>query len=371
LFRSILESLKPKKLDCIYLHIGFHKTGSSFIQQTLYRNKALLEKNDVSLICLSNYKRDMDKGNAAYLLRRLPRLKKKLNKSKSTAIISSEDMSWWSAEKITALSTLLAKYSDQVKVIAYLRNHDDYAVSMKQQGAKAHHIGKIFGHSEGLLPPVTDGVAELVNYHNGLYRWGDAFGRDNISITTFDFLKKNNIELIDNFLTKVNLSELAIERIEKANESIDFYWQTFLHKHQDLLWANKLVRNALLPELIELGATSNKKKLSVSESENFRALFQKDIDALQVFDTSEVLLNFYKAQESEFHFEEGKYKAVEQAFIELQSKVAKELYQSKTISEKELCDVITGILKVSKDSAKQLAASCEGALVRKLESSAM
>lgn len=346
--------LKRNKIDKIFLHIGFHKTGTSYIQQSLYKNKELLKKNGISLICLSTYKREMDQGNAMYLVRRPKRLISKLQKAKKIAIISSEDMSWWNENKIIELKKVLNKFSHKVKIITYLRNHDEYAISMKQQGAKAQHIAKIFGHSESLLPDLTEKVIYQVNYYNNLKKWSQHFGKDNLMITTFDYLKSHNIKLIDNFLHKINADNIKLKEIPRKNESIDYYWQKFLHKNQSFLWVNKKLRNYILPEIINTGNTKNKKIISLEESKKFRQYFLKDIENLKDFDNSEVIFNFFPPKENVFIYQQEKYDEVVSKFIKIQKEASIVLYKKKIINWKELKKIIITMNQFSNTDALAL-----------------
>ena len=345
---------KRKRLDRVYLHIGFHKTGTSHIQQTLFRNTALLEKEGVSVICRDSYEREMDQGNAAYLLRLFERFHKKLKKSLPIAVISSEDMSWWQKEKVKELGEIIKQYTSRVKIIAYLRNHDEYAISMKQQGAKTLHIGKVYGHSEAVLPELTPEVLKRNAYSNSLQNWAEIFGKENISITTFDYLKTSGYDLVKDFFMEIDLPGFRFQEIPRQNESLDYYWQLFLHRHQSLWWANKTVRNAMLPEMIVLGNTGNKKSVSFQDRMNFREYFNEDIETLMSYPSSKIIFNKTIAEDRDFIFDETKYERVKQEFLSLQTKVTLSLFNDKNISKSEVEYIASEMSKVDKESAVNL-----------------
>ncbi len=364
LLKSFFKKRK-KPLKTIYLHIGFHKTGTSYLQQLLFKNRELLEKSDITLICPNSYKRGLDKGNAFYVIRRLDRLEKKLDKSKPIALISSEDMSWYTPQKIQALKETLNQYTDDIKIIAYLRNHDDYAVSMKQQGAKAAHIGKIFGHSENVLPEITEPVIKQVSYYPSIKLWSDAFGNDNLTVTTFDYLRQNDVSLLDSFKEAANLAHIELEDIGRANESIDYYWQLFLHKNQSLLWASKAIRNAMLPDILKYGSSSNKKKPSKAESLKFRAFFQSDADKVRALIGDKAVFNLNEPKESEFSFSEEKYESAKSKFIEVFCETTKALYQDKKIDETVLIRALSELDKRDPQTAKSLSSISSSSKVKK------
>jgi hypothetical protein len=350
-----------KRLDKIYLHIGFHKTGSTYIQHSLYHSRERLKENGVHLVCLNHYRKKIDYGNAAYLLRRLPRLKKKLALlNGGRAIISSENMSWWDAVEIKKLAKILKANAREIEVIVYLRNHDEYATSMKQQGSKTAHIGRIFGHEEGVLPRVDHKVCERLQYTEVLKLWGTIFGYDNIKITTFDYLKSNNMTLMESMVERFELGSVEISEISRINESIDYYWQRFLHDHQNLLFASKIVRDALIHEVILAGSHGPKVKATTQEQNAFRARFIADVENLKTyFDSSQIVLNKYNSDFQEFVFDRSIYESVKAKFIAIQSATTLELYKNGTLSKKDLHRVIKEMLKVSQESAEALQLEAE------------
>lgn len=351
-----LTKTKRHRIDTIYLHIGFHKTGSTFIQHSLYQIRDRLTEHGTTLICLNNYRKATDLGNASYLLRRLDRLKKKLNAvHTSRAIISSENMSWWGRDEINGLARLLKKYANHVVVVVYLRNHDEYAVSMKQQGAKTPHIGRVFGHDEGVLPRLNASVRSRLEYASILKKWGERFGVENVRITTFDYLKANHLSLKQSACERFELSGLELPEIPRINESIDDYWQRFLHEHQDLFFASKAVRDAMLPELIRLGSRGPKRRPTIEEQETFRREFLNDVETLQeTFNPEQILFNHFHVEPVEFPFDEAAAKRVQSEFLDLQSAVAVELHQQGKLGRSEVSKLITCMRDVSKEAAENL-----------------
>ncbi|NDY92628.1 cell envelope integrity protein TolA [Ideonella livida] len=177
---------------CI-VHVGMHKTGTSSIQQTLFRNASLQGLHYV----------DLDTPNASYpmllafaerleglpyygrlgtplseleVLRQRMRdtLVKELSKPFERFLISGEEISKMSETEVRAMADLLRSCVDEVRVVAYVRDVKGYMESALQQRLKGGSLD--LGRRMRVLYP---------DYRDRFQKFETVFGPDRVSLWPF------------------------------------------------------------------------------------------------------------------------------------------------------------------------------------------
>lgn len=227
------STIKPT----IYLHIGTNKTGTSFIQNTLIKNYAVLREYGIlypkaGLVDSAHYGLSdalgfsLNKGNNTGDAKLSAKIKQKLlqeiTASAANTVIFSSEIFMLNKE-LDLIKQFLETF--EVKIIVYLRRHDDWWESAYNQAVKTV-----------VSPPWKIGVREYLTYQKkknpkfGDYRllinrWAEAFGKENILVRPFE-TQQNQPTIVDDFFTTMQLeaipAKLKIPPI-KINQSLDDY----------------------------------------------------------------------------------------------------------------------------------------------------
>ena len=225
------RGLAVKKL---FLHIGFNKTGSTSIQESLLRNAPRLLERGVFYPC---------NVEAAYFQRvqhvplaaALPGMKLGwLNARKAgtvgqayddlfgaieqsqfeTLILSSEGFGATSitAKQLDWLKRCFEGY--RITIIAYIRPQDAYLLSAYQQRVKAGGKGGFqFGMHESM---------ESLRFGSRLAPWREAFGPENVIVRPFAPKLWHEGELFFDFLNALEIPRDGLDIAEPANEGLDY-----------------------------------------------------------------------------------------------------------------------------------------------------
>lgn len=294
MFRFSSQSDFPK----VFLHIGTNKTGTTSIQRYLFSNKELLKKDkllypNTGLIGEAHYGISNGLGFSNSILlnkskQSLIQLKRDLHKEATkkkykSVIISSEDF------MLNGPSENIKRFLDgwEVKVIVYLRRHDEWWESAYTQAMKMKSN-----------PPWPRGVMGFINYHREkhsffgnyealLSKWEDIVGRNNIIVRPFE---KQQLKdgLLSDFLNCINYHPVSIDalkQIKNENESISRLGVGLLDVFQRLDIDND-VRKHLINYAISLPREDI--SLSIISSEKKRILL--DYYKLQYLEIAEKYL---------------------------------------------------------------------------------
>jgi len=173
------------------VHIGLQKTGSTAIQAFLSRNRSALLKKGVLYPegILGNRKQyrltyslvdNVDSLLGAYSREQIQESFRQLIEKtrKATIIISDENLSWLNDPR--RLKSLLN--GCQVKVIVFLRRHDDWFKSFYYY--EVEHWKNHDSIEEYRIQPKYWGLN--YDYYKELQRWSDVFGKENIIVMPFE-----------------------------------------------------------------------------------------------------------------------------------------------------------------------------------------
>lgn len=209
----------------LYLHIGYHKTGTTAIQEVLYNNfNELLNQNLYYPIEYTEDRqhlfifRQIIKENYDILESNLKDIYQKAKKYDTNLLISSE--------KIHILSSLQQKYlfnkiyeiffDFDIEVIVYLRSQEDFIESYYNQLVK---FGDEYGSPEEFFNKHF-WMLDYYEYLNQLCRY-QIFSRLNIKIYDKGLLINGNI--IDDFCNLININKEKLEILNNGfkNNSLD------------------------------------------------------------------------------------------------------------------------------------------------------
>ncbi len=219
-----------------YVHIGTMKTGTSSIQNFLYLNRSLLQKQNYYYpISIKNIGRLNDHNPFAHkfntLLNKTDDLKifsrefKNLNNEIKMCncdkiIISMENVQWLlnSQQKIKYFYDFLIYIFDNIKIIVYLRDVAELFISMCSQAIKDDsHLDYHF-----LYPYQNKKSKILSDYKQTLQWWGEIFGKENLIVRLFNKNEFYRGDLLKDFIYSVDLKwDEKFQIPIKENETLD------------------------------------------------------------------------------------------------------------------------------------------------------
>lgn len=183
----------------IYIHIGLHKTGSTYIQKVLAENRALLRSFDVDYPDLGA-EFLFGHHNVAWSL--IPNhalqntedftLDQMLDYiDESTAkrfIISSEDFDFLQPDQVSKLKRLLFDYD--VKIVMYVRNPMNALYSHWQESVKHGDVRPLRDYAEQLLAN-----PQPLDYCRIADIWATVFGSQAMSFIIYENLAADNTDI--------------------------------------------------------------------------------------------------------------------------------------------------------------------------------
>lgn len=189
-------------MEKLYLHIGFHKTSSSSIQQSLlsldnqdwkYITENRLTGNDSGPIQtafkiapwkLQHHRRlGLDKAASLEKARRqrVAYRRQILQSTASNILISAEDFCSLDNKEVQRVSRFFHDFNRQVVVVAYIRPVESFLQSAFQQRLKASSKLAIeFTHLRDCLESILPKYPKIVNNYTS------TFGHDNVKLFAFD-----------------------------------------------------------------------------------------------------------------------------------------------------------------------------------------
>jgi len=184
------------------IHIGPHKTGTTYLQLHFRAMRARLEERGIvfpefwelapgnpSQLPLTQQLRD----GKVDLLR--PRFAELLAGGAERILLSSEDLSNLEAPALELLHALIGGKS--VQIIFYLRRWSELVPSSWQEGMKH---GQFRTLPEFILSHIQQPqLSRLLNFDVKLSRFADVFGAESIKLVSYSELRDRNIDLFKHF----------------------------------------------------------------------------------------------------------------------------------------------------------------------------
>jgi hypothetical protein len=185
-------------MQTLYVHIGAHKTGSTYIQKWCSENCDILRATGVMY---PKYGRDLLFGHHGLAQIVRPdydlqaaqyHLRQEIGDFPGDVLVSSENFEYLSTEQVSALVQLFEP--KDVKIIYFYRNWTPLLYSMWQEEIKH---GSTMIYQEFCLHHITFPFSSrLLNFIDVIDRFAAAVGRDNMRVTSYDTVaaSKNVLE---------------------------------------------------------------------------------------------------------------------------------------------------------------------------------
>ncbi len=265
----------------IFLHVGFHKTGTSSIQFYLHNNRTALKKtgliypksvlngNNHSILAnsIKSIYRDQ-KPNPHY-----KRLKEEIENIDGDVIISSECFMEELDPKL--IKDSFRDFDDTIKIVFYVRPQVQWIESLYGEVIKdssRRYTGRI-----EYIREVRNGK---LNYFNVIENWRNTFQKENIIVREFKQWEHSN-DLITDFLDTVtrtdNAPKLKIKRAPIKNPRFDPRCLEFLRRINMVAMPREL-HIQLVSELAKL---SNEIESTLGKR-TFRLITQDEVKRLEL-----------------------------------------------------------------------------------------
>lgn len=249
----------------IYLHVGYHKTGTTAIQNFMFKNRNLVLSNGILYpkvglsgaghSKLANVFKGDEWGKVVKLLS--PRgcdtskdiyalepgenekslysaLKYEIEKSEaSKVVLSSECFLEWIDPWL--IKEALNDISSSVKVIFYLREPKEWIESVYYQLVKDRYF-RYSGRIEDLPQ------WEMLDYDSVLTRWATVFGSDNLIVRQYESTKSLEHGVISDFMNIIDMPVVHIYKYPKTVEDLN------LGLHPLLIKVLKYINKLNMPE---------------------------------------------------------------------------------------------------------------------------
>jgi hypothetical protein len=217
-----------------YVHIGMHKTGTTSIQQTMARHRAMLRTQYgvvypsvsanhsmplVSLFCddPAGYSGNIiagatDKDEVARRTQGFAdSLRMDLAAGGETMVLSGEDLGLLNRRGVQRFKAWLGEQAACIRILAYVREPVAWATSHAQQQVR-----------QGRTLEELMERALVPRFRRRLTPWIAAFGRDHVGVADFDVARSGPDGLIGHFLTLIGLPGALAEGLapKRANPSL-------------------------------------------------------------------------------------------------------------------------------------------------------
>lgn len=247
----------------LYLHIGTEKTGSTTIQDTLFKNRKTLSENGilypscfnranhVELAVIAQNENKSSELNAVvgfnqaseakstFIERTLLDLKQEVNSTKPMFVIMSNEhlhSRLTDPDEIKNLKDLLSDIFEEIVVVCYIREQLELAVSHYSTMIKS-------GGTSVFSLPLNSALHHYYDFDGMLSKWEGA-GFSNIICREFSRSKLKKGDILFDFLDAIDLgvnSELV--KIEEKNQSLGWMELAFLREINNHL---PLISNGML-----------------------------------------------------------------------------------------------------------------------------
>jgi hypothetical protein len=210
--------MSSPKFDCLYLHIGKHKTGTSVLQKFFQTNEMELAKRGIIYPKLGrnptgahhNFFMPVNpskpKDYAGKTLEENIKALTKLAGKGRNLLMSTESLS-----KLQDVSILqgLKSIASHVKVIIYLRRQDSYVESAYSQVIKDKYQGSIYEFIKG----------RALDYKEICDRWSEIFDKENIIVRPYEREQFKDNSIFSDFMAILGIDDISAFSMPKINSN--------------------------------------------------------------------------------------------------------------------------------------------------------
>lgn len=246
----------------LFLHIGFHKTGTSALQEYLNENRNKLIENGV--LYLERYDKSFP-GNVdlSWAYNKNPPHWSTFNNNREDvigfykeqlsapgfdkAIISSEDFTLLDTQPET-VRAIRNDFSDfEVKVVAYVREPIDFIVSLYSHAVRAKVVDCSF----------KDYISKHFNFRSAdfslrLQPWVKEFGKTNVVVRNYSRSALKNNNLLDDFFEVIDVELLNNSNMSQSNVGVHpWLIDTYIEVSKSSLLEDEKAKKLL--EILNLG----------------------------------------------------------------------------------------------------------------------
>lgn len=280
----------------IYLHVGMHKTGTTSIQRTLFRNRRKLRRHGIHYLSISenhsttvfplfaqephkyfvNVRDGFDTPEKA--ARKNAKVAAALNAELSAigsgrVVMSGEDILLLPRDRVAMLAEKLAPFADGVRVIVYVREPYGATSSAFQEVLRAGYPWEKV--VEALPFPRYSLIENFVS----------VFGRDRVDIRVFDRAAFAGHDVLRDFFAAVGADPGAVDEIRRydVNESLSSEAVLILRALNALYpLVNKAPHPDRAPNIDDVlgGITGRPFRLPAAIVEAARPQIERELDAL-------------------------------------------------------------------------------------------
>lgn len=267
--------------NTLYLHIGFHKTASTSIQQAMMKNEVSLgEGNTVFFTKMGPNK--CAKGNSgswlywdmqgdesgARIYESFFTEMTKLGKLGQNVIVSAEDFAWVFEEReIHRLASCVYGCFSSVKVIAFVRRQDKQLLSHFQQASRGPTRGASLFYGNDLKPtPEYKPKFDLyLDYEAKFDLWSRHFS--DVDVVSFDSVLDRGDDPVQIFFDLVGIK--CRVKQPAVNESMGFN-HTYLSHLMTMLKVSPYVRREVLRSVPDFSRVIISHELSKNIMEQYQ-----------------------------------------------------------------------------------------------------
>ncbi|MXN64912.1 hypothetical protein GR183_08330 [Stappia sp. GBMRC 2046] len=246
---------KQAMVQCIWLHIGAEKTGTTSLQYWLSANRELLALQGISFpkapgnvnhVALSAYALDAGRGMeelritcgaskfesvSAFRLNFENELLNEIETSDPSRIIfcnehCSSRLS--TIEEIERLRDLLSRFTDDIRIILYIREPAEFFASWYSTVIKSG------GKSEFPRKP-SPRLYNMADWLSMVRRWAEVFGRDAVTLRRYDRKHLFDGDVIADFCAITGLEYENSIKPQQKNESMGLKSLLFLREMNKIL----------------------------------------------------------------------------------------------------------------------------------------
>lgn len=190
-----------------HIHIGLHKTGSTYIQKTFASNRDALKAQGIDYPAVgAEYLSGHHNVAWSFIPKKAPVVTEGFSLDALTAylsqsdaehcILSSEDFEFLTHSQTSALRDLLADFSP--KIVMYVRDPAEAVYSRWQEAVKHGSTTTLTAYCQQLLKN-----SNPLDYCKVADRWADVFGKSAVSIVVYDRLVAEGKDIALYFLTEI------------------------------------------------------------------------------------------------------------------------------------------------------------------------